>query len=214
MILCLESSANPSVIGLVHHDQLVMENTFSDRAKFADEVTTMLRDMSITPSRLKAIAIGIGPGSFTGLRVSLAFAKGLARGLEIPIWPVSSLEVVALNLLGRWDAVAVISPARRGHAHFARFTGQALETTQDQSQIVAYDDLLSHLTADMVLVGPGVALLSDSQRRQLNGYLPADNDMHRPHTLRLARLAREEWLEKTPPEIGTLVPTYGLDFPV
>jgi len=213
VILCLESSADPSVIGLVTNGNLVMEHVFSDRDKFADEVTAMLRDMNISPERLTAIAIGIGPGSFTGLRVSLAFAKGLARGLAIPIWPVSSLTVVAMNLLGRWDELAVISPARRGQAHFARFSGQALEM-ESKAQIVAYDDLLSHMSADMVLVGPGVAKLSDDLRKQLNGFLPADDSMHRPHALTLANLAREEWLERTPPEIGSIVPTYGLDFPV
>lgn len=212
MILCLESSTDPTVIGLVTNGNLVMENVFSDRDRFAGEVEMMLRDMNISPQRLTAIAIGIGPGSFTGLRVSLAFAKGLARGLNIPIWPVSSLEIVAINLLGRWDAVAVISPARRGQAHFVRFTGEMLET-QGDSQIVAYDDLLSHLTADMVLVGPGVAKLNEPQRKQLSACIPADDDLHRPHALQLARLAREAWLEKTPPDVGTLVPVYGLDFP-
>jgi len=212
MILCLESSADPSVIGLVTNGNLVMESVFPDRDRFADEVQAMMNDMGIQPERLTAIAIGIGPGSFTGLRVSLAFAKGLARGLDIPIWPVSSLEVIAMNLLGRWDALAVISPARRGQAHFARFAGDALDR-ESESQIIAYQDLISHMTADMVLVGPGIAKLNEEQRKQLNGFIPADDELHRPHSLKLALLAREEWLEKKPPDIGSLVPVYGLDFP-
>ena len=204
MILCLESSADPSVIGVVTNGNLVMESVFSERDRFADEVQAMMNDMGIQPERLTAIAIGIGPGSFTGLRVSLAFAKGLARGLDISIWPVSSLEVIAMNLLGRWDALAVISPARRGQAHFARFSGEALER-ESEPQIVAYEDLLSHMTADMVLVGPGIAKLNEEQRKRLNGYIPADDELHRPHALKLALLARDEWLEKKPPDIGVYV---------
>jgi tRNA threonylcarbamoyladenosine biosynthesis protein TsaB len=211
MILCLESSADPTVIGLISNGNLVMENVFSDRDKFADEVTTMLRDLNISPDRLTAIAIGIGPGSFTGLRVSLAFAKGMARGLNIPIWPVSSLEAVAINLLGSWENVAVISPARRNQAHFARFSGEAL-VMDGEPHIVPYDDLLSYLSADMALLGPGVAKLSDDQRKQLSAFLPADEELHRPHVLRFGLSAREDWLERIPPDIGTLVPTYGLEF--
>jgi tRNA threonylcarbamoyladenosine biosynthesis protein TsaB len=213
MILCLESSAEPTVIGLVTNGKLVMENVFAERDRFANEVETMLRDMNIPPDRITTIAIGIGPGSFTGLRVSLAFAKGFARGVNIPIWPVSSLAVIAANLRGRWDSVAVISPARRGKAHFALFSGDTME--QDtETRIVAYDELPAHMTADMALVGPGVAKLDESLRKQLSAYIPADDSLHRPHALTLAQLSREEWLERTPPDIGTLVPVYGLDFPV
>ncbi len=213
MILCLESSADPTVIGLITNGTLVMENVFSDRDRFADEVAAMFKDVNITPDRLKAIAIGIGPGSFTGLRVSLAFAKGMARALNVPIWPVSSLEAVAVNLLGKWENVTVISPARRGHAHCARFTGEAL-VPDGEPHIVAYEDLPSKMTADGILLGPGVAKLDDRLRKQLSAYLPADEDLHRPHALKLGLMAREEWLERTPPDVGSLVPTYGLDFPV
>ena len=213
MILCLESSADPTVIGLVTNGKLVMESVFSDRDCFADEVETMLRDMSISPDRLTAIAVGIGPGSFTGLRVCLAFAKGFARGVTIPIWPVSSLAVIAANLQGRWDNVAVISPARRGKAHFALFSGDTME--QDtETRMVAYDELPAHMTADMALVGPGIAKLDEPLRKQLSAFIPADDSLNRPHALTVARLAREEWLERTPPDIGTIVPVYGLDFPV
>jgi tRNA threonylcarbamoyladenosine biosynthesis protein TsaB len=213
MILCLESSADPTVIGLVDQMGLISEVVFANRDQLADSVGELLVASGSTPKEISHIAIGIGPGSFTGLRVSLAFAKGMARALAIPIWPVSSLRVIAAALQCHWDSAAVISPARRGQAHFALFGGEAMEP-MGESSVIAYEDILSHLQDDPALVGPGVAKLTDEVRRQLGGYIPLDDNLHRPHVEQLARLAREEWQEKDPPDISTLTPVYGLDFGV
>jgi tRNA threonylcarbamoyladenosine biosynthesis protein TsaB len=213
MILCLESSADPTVIGLVDKAGLITERVFSNRDRLADTVAEILQSTTSVPKEITQIAIGIGPGSFTGLRVSLAFAKGMARALDIPIWPVSSLRVIAASLQCHWDAVAVISPARRGQAHFAIFGGEEMLQV-GESRVLPYEEVITHLSTDMALVGPGVIKLNDEMRKQLNGYIPFADDLHRPHSEHLARLARFEWEEKDPPDISTLTPVYGLDFPV
>ncbi len=129
MMLCLESSADPTVLGLAELGMgaVLEERLLENRDLLPMEVERLLAAHGKTAQQLTCIAVGIGPGSFTGLRVSLAFAKGLARGLAIPIWPVSSFKVIAANLQMTWDSVAVILPARRGAVHFARFDGSNLE---------------------------------------------------------------------------------------
>jgi tRNA threonylcarbamoyladenosine biosynthesis protein TsaB len=212
VILCLESSADPSVIGIVEGEEHLTERVFSDRDRFADEVENMLRETKIEPQRLTQIAVGIGPGSFTGLRVCLAFAKGMARALSISIWPVSSLKIIAANVSGSGQPVAVISPARRGQAHYALFDPLLLEVV-DGPAVIEYSALHDYLPTDAVLVGPGVAKLDESIRAQLAGKIPTDTALHRPYVKHLARLAREKWWDNVPPDIGTLVPEYGIDFP-
>jgi tRNA threonylcarbamoyladenosine biosynthesis protein TsaB len=212
VILCLESSADPSVIGLVEGEDLLVERVFSERDRFADEVEKILREAKVSPRRLSQIAVGIGPGSFTGLRVSLAFAKGMARALAIPIWPVSSLKIIAANLAACGQPVAVISPARRGQVHYALFDCLLLEMIEGPV-VIGHAALLECLPPDAVLLGPGVAKLEENVRASLPERIPADANVHRPHARHLARLARETWQNVPPPDIGALVPEYGLDFP-
>ena len=97
LLLCIETSADPSVAGIVRDERIVAEREIPNRDDFARTVESMLRDCNIAPREFAAIAIGCGPGSFTGLRVGYAFAKGFAFGVQIPVWPVSSLQLVAAN---------------------------------------------------------------------------------------------------------------------
>jgi tRNA threonylcarbamoyladenosine biosynthesis protein TsaB len=210
VILCLESSADPTVVGLVHDQALVTERVFSDRDQLVDEVERMLQEAGVASRALNQIAIGIGPGSFTGLRVSLAFAKGMARALEIPIWPVPSLKIIAANFNGR--RVAVISPARRGHVHLAVFDSTRLEIV-DGPAVLDHEALLSRVAADCLLAGPGIGKLSDSLREALGSRIEVNPDLHRPRAVQLARLSELEWSGRNVPDIRSLVPEYGLDFP-
>ena len=63
-------------------------------------VTDMLKRLKISFDDIELIAVSVGPGSFTGVRIGVSLVKGLAFGTDIPIAPVSTLEALAYNLLG------------------------------------------------------------------------------------------------------------------
>jgi tRNA threonylcarbamoyl adenosine modification protein YeaZ len=63
----------------------------------AETLSTQIHETGIEPSAIKAIVVGIGPGSFTGIRVGLATAKGLGLGARIPLYGISSLSALALS---------------------------------------------------------------------------------------------------------------------
>jgi tRNA threonylcarbamoyladenosine biosynthesis protein TsaB len=210
-VLCLESSAEPTVIGLMRDNVLLAECLFKNRDEFADAVAAMLRDVKTAPRALQGIAIGIGPGSFTGLRVSLAFAKGIARGLSIPIWPVYSLRVIAANVQHDVERIGVITHARRGQVHFAVCHGASLEFL-DGPRVIPHEELLAVKDEMSVLIGPGVRHLGDDLRGQLADWIPSEEEIHRPFAMRLAELAHREWKDKVPPVASDLEPEYGLEF--
>jgi tRNA threonylcarbamoyladenosine biosynthesis protein TsaB len=213
MILCLESSADPTVVGLAFDNSDVSERVILVRDHLADEVQALLAQANIRPTVLQAIAVGIGPGSFTGLRVSLAFAKGMARALNIPIWPVDSLKIIAANAQTEDLPIVVISPARRGQAHCATFDPRTLEQIGART-IANYTDISDYAPRGTALLGSGVFKLEPDLRTKVHALIPDDPDMHRPHAAHLARLARVAWSNKTAPDFSTLVPEYGLDFPI
>jgi tRNA threonylcarbamoyladenosine biosynthesis protein TsaB len=88
-------------------------------------IETVLSESGIRADELDAVAVSIGPGSFTGLRIGLSIAKGIAAGTGASIVPVPTMAAAAHRVLrsaGAPDAVTVLIPARRHEYYAARFT--------------------------------------------------------------------------------------------
>lgn len=99
LILCIETGTDICSVGIAKDGELISLRE-SDRGRdhagklgvFADE---LLRETGISPEDLDAVAVGKGPGSYTGLRIGVSFAKGLCYGLQIPLLAVGSLDALA-----------------------------------------------------------------------------------------------------------------------
>jgi len=88
---------------------------------FMPEVHSLLTSSQTGMRDIKAIIVAIGPGSFTGLRVGLSAAKGMAQGLQIPIIGVSSLEAMATQLPFAEHTVCTMITSRKGEVFTALF---------------------------------------------------------------------------------------------
>ncbi|MDD5088127.1 MAG: tRNA (adenosine(37)-N6)-threonylcarbamoyltransferase complex dimerization subunit type 1 TsaB [bacterium] len=212
MLLCLDASTEKTMIGLFESPARCEERIITDRDRLAEHVRALLEEHHLKPRALLGIALGSGPGSFTGLRVSYAFAKGFARGTDLKIFPVSSLQVLAANYDGAKSLVAVISPARQKAAHWSVFEKNTLRQISAH-EVVTHEEMPGKLTGDVALIGPGLVKLSQELRDSLTNHIPDPPPADWPRAANLGRLALAEWREKTPPDIGLIVPEYGLDFP-
>ena len=99
LILCIETGTDVCSVGVARDGELLSlreSDQGRDHAKnlavFVDE---LLQETSISPDELDAIAVGMGPGSYTGLRIGVSFAKGMCYGLNIPLLAVGSLDALA-----------------------------------------------------------------------------------------------------------------------
>lgn len=98
LILCIETGTDICSVGLARDGELISlreSDEGRDHAKkvgvFVDE---LLHETGVAPDELDAVAVGKGPGSYTGLRIGVSFAKGLCYGLQIPLIAVGSLDAM------------------------------------------------------------------------------------------------------------------------
>jgi tRNA threonylcarbamoyladenosine biosynthesis protein TsaB len=161
-------------------------------------LTDVLARASLKPTDLAMIAVGIGPGSFTGVRVGLATAKGLALALKIPLLGVSTLDVVAAGA-GDHASLLVLLDAKKGEVFGARYE-------HERRVGDPFHGPPSAVQADATaLVGAGV--------RDPSFVIPAgasvlDPTLDAPSARVLARLALAQLRREGPSDLGTLVPLY------
>lgn len=103
-ILCIETSTANCSVALSRNEEILSERQScagnDHAAKIAVFIDEVLREAALRPEDLDAVAVGKGPGSYTGLRIGVATAKGLAYALQKPLLSVSPLQAMA------WEAVS------------------------------------------------------------------------------------------------------------
>ncbi len=136
-ILAIDCSTSILKIGLSLDEKSVMLSN-DDRYRHAEFIFKLidqiLEENSFDRNGLKLITVCIGPGSFTGLRVGLAAAKGLAVSLKIPIVGISTFSIAAPSLFGKYENPAVVIPSRKNEFYF----GEIVQSAFDDSSIKIY----------------------------------------------------------------------------
>jgi tRNA threonylcarbamoyladenosine biosynthesis protein TsaB len=212
MILAIDSSTRETVLGLLRGDE-IHERVLTDRDLLRDTLEQLVQSFAARPADLRAIAIGQGPGSFTGLRVGFAFAHGLARGLDVALWPVSSMEAVASNFRDTQATICVAVSARRERWFVEVYQAeQSAVKLLVPRRILAEDEIAAELQSGSILCGAGVADFTAEFRGRFAERIPVDATLHRPQALHLIELAKHAWKDRQPLPIGRVLPEYGLDF--
>jgi tRNA threonylcarbamoyladenosine biosynthesis protein TsaB len=118
LLLAIDSATRS--LGLALHDgkQLIAEQVWTSRGyhtvELAPEIALLLGKTGLSPRTLTAIAVARGPGSFTGLRIGLALAKGFALAHKLPIVGVPTLDILAASQPKREEPMFAVIRAGRG----------------------------------------------------------------------------------------------------
>ena len=101
MILAFDTSGSVGSVAIAHEGRVLAREDMSEQAGHASDllptITAVLDEAGVSREQLTDLVVGEGPGSFTGVRVAAATAKGLSRGLSVPLWAVSSLAAAAMT---------------------------------------------------------------------------------------------------------------------
>ena len=187
LILAFETSAKAGSVALLENGKLLAESYQNTGLTHSQTLMVMAEDMlkaaGKTVSDLTAVAVAEGPGSFTGVRIGVAAAKGISWGGELPCYGVSPLESMALTL-GVYDGyVCPCMDARRSQVYNALFLaerGTLTRVTEDRA--IALSDLekeLKNLEKPIFLVGDGSNLCYNTLLESVPGLvLPPEHRMH------------------------------------
>lgn len=158
MILAIDTSTGHLSLALYNGSEVLGESTmtspFRHTSALAPAVRQMLTDLETDEKKLKAIAVAIGPGSFTSLRVGLSFAKGFSLGLGIPVIGVPTLDVIAAQQPVSCGSLCAFLQAGRGKLAtcFYKPTRNQWESCSEIN-VHTVDSLCASVTEETLLCG-------------------------------------------------------------
>jgi len=169
-VLGIESSSSTASVAIVDDDKLIAEYTINNTMKHSKTLMPMLEEMlkrlEIKVDTIELISVSEGPGSFTGLRIGSATAKGIAHGLNLKIASIPTLEVIASQVQVPGARVGVVVYARAREVYFATYDielkdGHFYPTIVEPIISLEVEDLVSklqslNLDSNYFLVGDGV----------------------------------------------------------
>jgi tRNA threonylcarbamoyl adenosine modification protein YeaZ len=168
-ILALDSSGLVASVAVAEDDTLLGEYTINYKKTHSQTLLPMLdavvKMIELDLNTVDAIAVAAGPGSFTGLRIGSATAKGLGLALKKPLIHIPTVDALAYNLAGHKDMICPLMDARRNQTYTGlyRFDGETFTTVTPQCA-VGVDEIIgkiNELGQPVVFLGDGVPVFKD-----------------------------------------------------
>lgn len=164
-ILVIDTSTRFGGVAVAQGGRLLAERVCSAERTIAARLPSLVEetmaDAGLAMEELEAVGVVVGPGSFTGVRVGVAAAKGIAYALGIPVAPVSSLELLAMNFPHARHPVCAMHDARKGEVYAARYVVGALPLRQTPEEAIAPGVLLSQVTEPTIFAGEGALVFRE-----------------------------------------------------
>ena len=159
-ILAIETSSPRGSVALVEHQRCVAALSHERENSHVEElpglIERVLADAGWAKHSIERVAVGTGPGSFTGLRVGVALAQGISEGLEVPLVGVCSLAAMAGAVPEAVSGVRCpVLDARRGEVFFGLYSADGTEL--HPPSVMAAAELPTWLTAEPSIIWIGAA---------------------------------------------------------
>ena len=187
-VLGIDSSGMVASIAVVEDMQMLGEYTINYKKTHSQTLLPMLDEVAkmieLDLADIDVIAVAAGPGSFTGLRIGSATAKGLGLALKKPLVSVPTLEGIAFNFCGSDKVICPMMDARRSQVYTGiyEFDGNTLRKVEDQMAVPVEEILekLNTIGKEVVLAGDGVPVYMEQIEKYLKvPYLVAPAHLNR-----------------------------------
>ena len=173
-------------------------------------VDKLLKRSEIKLKEIDGLAVGLGPGTFTGLRVGLAAVKGLAFALDVPVVGMSSLDVLAMAADDKGRQICTICDAKRSLVYVCFFEKKnGILKRKGKYLLTDIKDVLRQINKETIFIGDGIKIYGD-QLKSIKKYSVkfADEKKWYPQARYLSLLAEQRFKDNKIDNIDKLVPLY------
>lgn len=216
LLLAFETSAKAASVALTDGEKLLAESYQNTGLTHSQTLMSMaealIKSCGYTPQDIQAVAVAAGPGSFTGVRIGVAAAKGFAWGRELPCYGVSTLEAMALQA-GVWQGyILPVMDARREQVYNALFhakDGNIERLCSDRAiSLQELGEEIKNLSEPVFLVGDGSVLCYNTLKTTVPELvLPPEHRMHQ-RAAGVALAAGKQIAAGVPGDGAALQPNY------
>ena len=173
LLLAMETAGQCGSLALIGPDGCLAEHSLRSRVTHSRRLLTgidkMLADCDLGFEDLQGIAISIGPGSFTGLRIGLSTAKGLVMATGLPLIGVPTLDGLACQLAFAGQPICAVMDARKKELFAAFYQWSKTDGLVRQSDYLALPPsrLVEQIKGSTIFIGDGIATYGDFLAEQL-----------------------------------------------
>ncbi|GLQ96990.1 tRNA (adenosine(37)-N6)-threonylcarbamoyltransferase complex dimerization subunit type 1 TsaB [Dyella mobilis] len=197
-LLAIETATEACSVALVHGETLVARSELAPR-RHAERVLPMadelLAEAGIGRHALDGIAVGRGPGAFTGVRLAISLAQGMAMALDVPVVTVSSLAALALEAPEDDAAILAVIDARMGEIYAASYRRDhdGSLVAMDDERVCTAESLSLPQASAWHVVGSGWGTYADALGRHVGNALRSADGHCYPQARHVATLAVGEF---------------------
>jgi len=162
IILGIETSTRTGSVAIAEEEEIIAEYTLNIKethtSRLMPAIDHILKDAHLTIQQMDAVAVSLGPGSFTGLRIGVATAKGLCLALRKPLIGIPTLDAFAHNICYTSHLICPLLDARRGEVYTALYrwrlpVGRHELEKLTGDMVLPLEELLSKINVPTIFVG-------------------------------------------------------------
>ena len=215
LFLLIETATKSCSVSLSSENKIIackeeVNEQYSHAEKLTVFITELFKTQDFTIKDLDAVAVSKGPGSYTGLRISVSTAKGLCYALDIPLISVSTLKAMAFGMAQKEksDLYCPMIDARRMEVYNAFYNSTNKEIRGIQADIIEACSYQKELDKKVLFFGDGTEkckqMIQHPNARFIDGFFPSSKDM--------LEIANEKFAEKDFEDVVYFEPFYLKDF--
>lgn len=216
IVLAIETATIVCSSALAKADELLAEVSLCTGRNHSERLMPSVRELlnlaGLNLEQVGAIAVSMGPGSFTGLRIGLATAKSLAYALNIPIVGVPTLEALAYQLAGSDSLIVPLMDAQKKRFYTGFYEWQQKELREvKQTEILDLENLkqqLAEVNRPVILLGEGAKLYGQEICEELSHCQVAQPYQVLPRAATIAMAAMKRLEQNRTDDVMTLAPLY------
>ena len=214
-ILNIETSTKACSVALHKNGELIVSRedvttNFSHSEKLLKFISKLFSDAKLSLSDLDAIAVSMGPGSYTGLRIGVSTAKGLCYGLDIPLISISTLKAMSFGMALeiKADLYCPMIDARRMEVYSAFFDINNTEVRKIQADIIDENSYKKELEKKVVFFGDGSEKIKEKIKHENAMFI---SNIH-PSAKNMGLLSYQKFNKSLFEDLAYFEPFYLKDF--